>query len=110
MEWTEECKDYTSVEVHQDLDRGIIELRQPKYWEELGKQYSQYGVKAPFKTYTPLPEGYKMPESTPEEHEKAKKLPYRELVGSLMYPAVMTKLEIRFAVSQLARFMTNWTE
>ena len=51
-----------------------------------------------------------MPESTPEEHEKAKKLPYRELVGSLMYPAVMSKLEIRFAVSQLARFMTNWTE
>ena len=110
MEWTDECKDYTSVEVHQDLDRGIIELRQSKYWDELGKQYSQYGVKPPFKTYVPLPDGFKMPESTPEGHEKAKKLPYRELVGSLMYPAVMTKLEIRYAVSQLARFMTNWTE
>ena len=110
MEWTDECKDYTSVEVHQDLDRGIVELRQSKYWDELGKQYSQYGVKPPFKTYVPLPDGFKMPESTPEGHEKAKKLPYRELVGSLMYPAVMTKLEIRYAVSQLARFMTNWTE
>jgi len=26
-----------------------------------------------------------------------------------MYPAVMTKLEMRYAISQLGRFMSNWT-
>ena len=50
-----------------------------------------------------------MPDSTPALHEAAKHLPYRELVGSLMYPAVMTKLEMRYAISQLGRFMSNWT-
>ena len=109
MEWQGVCKDYTSVEVSQDLDLGIVELRQPTYWEQLGKQYSQYGVKPPFKTFTPLPDGIKMPDSTPALHEAAKHLPYRELVGSLMYPAVMTKLEMRYAISQLGRFMSNWT-
>ena len=47
MEWQGFCKDYTSVEVSQDLERGIVELRQPTYWEQLGKQYSQYGVSRP---------------------------------------------------------------
>ena len=110
MEWQGECKDYTSVEVTQDLDRGIVELRQPTYWLELSKQYSQYGVIPPYKTYIPLPDKCIMPETTPELHEAAKHLPYRELVGSLMYPAVMTKLELRYAISQLGRFMSNWTE
>ena len=37
MEWQGVCKDYTLVEVSQDLDKNIVELRQPTYWEQLGK-------------------------------------------------------------------------
>ena len=50
-----------------------------------------------------------MPESTESDHDKAKHLPYMELVGSMLYAAVQTKLEMRYALSQLGRFLSNWT-
>ena len=48
-----------------------------------------------------------------EELQYADKLPYRELVGSLMYAATCTRPDTMFAVSVLSRFLdchaiTHW--
>jgi hypothetical protein len=39
-----------------------------------------------------------------------KKVPYQEAIGSLMYTAVATRLDIAFAVSTLSQFLDNLGE
>jgi hypothetical protein len=47
---------------------------------------------------------------TPEEHEKAKHLPYRELVGTLLWFACGLRSDILCAVCTLCQFSACWTE
>jgi hypothetical protein len=49
-----------------------------------------------------------MSPKTKSEADDAAKLPYRELVGKLMYLATCTRPDIAFAVRELARFMSNY--
>ena len=60
---------------------------------------------------TPLPEGHNlskdMAPKNPEEVALMKNIPYRQLVGALMYLAVATRPDISYAVGVLARFSAN---
>jgi Reverse transcriptase (RNA-dependent DNA polymerase). len=49
------------------------------------------------------------PKTEAEERETAK-LPYKELVGKVMYLATCTRPDIAFTVRELARFMSNYGE
>ena len=49
-------------------------------------------------------------ESTPEEIEAAKHLPYLQAVGLLSYPASQCKFEIRYAVSLVGSKRSGWTQ
>lgn len=42
------------------------------------------------------------------EQKEVKSLPFRELVGSLMYLPVTSRTGIMFAVARLARFLANY--
>ena len=60
---------------------------------------------------TPLPTGTvltsdKCPQ-TDDERQKMKNVPYRELIGSLLYLANTTRPDISFAVGMLSRYMEN---
>jgi hypothetical protein len=46
--------------------------------------------------------------TTPEEREEADALPYRALIGSLMYLMISTRPDIACALIQLSRFLQNW--
>ena len=97
-----------SIEVTQDLDKGITELNQPKYWEALRVRFRKY-LPERFNVKVPLPEGTVTVKGTEEEHRQAEQFPYAELVGAMAYPAAHTKLEMRYTVSVLSRYMGNWT-
>ena len=109
MEWGE-LDDYTSVQFTQDVDLGLCELNMPKYWEQLAIEFEVDVDKC--KVFVPLPLNCQFEESTPELHQAAvdKGLKYLELVGSLIYPACVCKLEIKHAVSLLGSHMHNYTE
>ena len=94
----------------QCADRGICELSQPKYWEQLAREFN-IDIDT-CQEFVPLPTSCEFEESTPEKHEAAKKkgVKYLELVGALIYPATMCKLEIKHAVSLLGSHMHNYTE
>ena len=46
--------------------------------------------------------------TTPEEREEADALPYRSLIGSLMYLMISTRPDIACPLIQLSRFLQNW--
>lgn len=55
----------------------------------------------------------KMQKGTEAEHVLAKtpkNLSYRELTGSLQYPATMTRADISWAVNKLSSYDSCWTE
>ena len=60
---------------------------------------------------TPMEEGIKlsvaMSPRTPEEKLGMRAIPYRELVGKLLYLAIATRPDISFAVGVLCRFVEN---
>ena len=56
---------------------------------------------------TPSSPKTKHTETTIEGDETAKNLPYRELVGSLMYLALATRPDIAHTVSSLSQFNEN---
>jgi hypothetical protein len=107
MVFKRECTDFISIEIKQDLVRGVTELTQAKYWLGAAVRYKEY-LALPNRVRSSLPEGTKLVPATAEEHELAKHLPYRELVGTMAFPSCHTKLEIRYAISQLSAHMQRW--
>ena len=98
VNWQVSAREFISMQIKQDTDRGYCELTQEKYWEAAGKRFNKY-LPAAYSKHIPVPPKTELKEATDEEFEAAKDLPYRELVGTLNYPAQMTKFEIQFAIS-----------
>jgi hypothetical protein len=95
--------------VKQDLEAQTLEVAQAQYFVAAGKKFAdgieKYGTTR--KIETPLPEGFKMAEPTPEEIEEGAKagLKLRDLVGTLAYPSAYTRLDIRREVAELSRYL-----
>ena len=100
--------DFVSIEVKQDLERGTTELTQTKYWMALKRRFSKF-LPEVFQTRVPMPGGTTLSPPAEGEHEEAKNLPYAELVGAMNFAACHTKRELRYYVSILSRYMSNWT-
>ena len=104
----ERCTDFIGIEVNQMLDKGVTMVTQSKYWVMAAERFREY-LRPPFRVRTPLPENVDLTRKPSErEIEEAKHLPYRQLLGCIAYPSCHTKLEIRFAVSCLSRYMQGW--
>ena len=57
---------------------------------------------------TPADEKVMMEQVTDEQHEEAKHLPFRQLCGTVSYPASCVKLEMRYAVSLCGTHCGKW--
>ncbi len=95
--------EFVGTDFHQDLGRGLCELKSPKYWEaallKIGK-YFEGGVKERWNPLSIYDEKIMLEEEvSDEDHEAAKHLEYRELLGIISYPASCVKLEMRYAIS-----------
>lgn len=89
-------------------NEGDIKINQEVYIQEL---LEKYGLQECRPAYTPLEPGNSISsENSPkidEERQDMKKVPYRELIGSLGYVSQCTRPDISFAVSKLAQFSSN---
>jgi hypothetical protein len=106
--FTDICKDFIGIEIHQDLVRGVTELTQSNYWVGARERFKQY-LTFPNRVRIPLPEGTIMQPPTQQEFEMAKHVPYPELIGCMAFASCHTKLEIRYAISVLSAFMRCWS-
>jgi hypothetical protein len=104
--------EFVGTDFHQNLELGLCELKSPKYWEaallKIGKYFSG-GVKERHNPLSIYDEKIMLEsEVTDEEWEEAKHLEFRELLGTVSYPASCVKLEMRYAISICGRHRTKW--
>ena len=99
---------FLGVRVLRNVD-GSFSLCQQHYIETLAERFEQLGdysgVKLPYNSTVRLTSD--MLPQTEAERKEALKLPYQELMGALNY-LLITRPEIAFNQSQLAKFMGGW--
>ena len=85
-----------------------ISLSQPSYIESI---LNDFGMADCNPAHTPMEENLKlsikMSPETPDDRTRMKSVPYRELVGKLLYLAIATRPDIAYAVGVLCRFVEN---
>lgn len=96
-------KECLGMKVDFDKDKGILTLSQTSYIDQLLKQFNMSECKV---AKTPIEPKLKL---EPDDQNK-EKLPFKNLIGSLMYLAVLTRPDIAFSVSYLSQFNNSYSE
>lgn len=85
-----------------------MKLSQKLYIEKL---LDQYNVSECRTTKTPVELGIKLSKlespSNESEKEEMKDVPYRQIIGSLMYIALATRPDILYITTKLSQFVSN---
>lgn len=105
--------DFISIEIHQDLRTNTCELKMPRYFEKAAAAFKDYFPGGPKERLVPLTaydEKLIKDEPSPEEIEKAKGLPYLQLLGVMTYPASNCKFEIKLSISKLGSRRNGWSK
>jgi hypothetical protein len=94
------------VSITRNLEDKTISLSQQAYVEQI---VSRFGLQNARTTVTPMEPGidlsFDSPAVSPTVLTPTEKTKYREMIGSLMYAAVMTRPDIAFAVSTLSQYL-----
>lgn len=109
-----EMKDLGEVDVFLGMkikcQDNSIQLNQTEYLERILKKFGMSSCKS---VKTPVESGIKLVKPQDKNYIPPIELPYRELIGSLMYLAVCSRPDISYAVSYLSQFnscydKTHW--
>jgi transposase InsO family protein len=108
-----EPKLIVGIAIHRDRAKRTISLSQTAL---IDKIILAYGQKDAISAKTPIVFGAQLVKPDPQtpldedERERLAALPYRSLVGSLMYVASGSRPDIMFAVSKLSRYLDCYRE
>lgn len=110
-----EPKEFLGITIKRDRENQTIELTQEKYINKILVRFGfdkAYPQRTPMNTVQVTNRERKMRESesdlrTLERTESKENIPYREVVGSLLYLAGATRPDISFAVNILSRHQVN---
>lgn len=99
------------IGVERDFDSQTVSLHQTGL---LDKTISQFGQQDAHPAKTPMDPGLKLrrPDHSnisAEDRSELAKLPYRSLVGCLIYLSVGTRPDITYAVQQLSQFLDSYS-
>jgi hypothetical protein len=96
------------IEIRHDCQKCTMLLLQGAYVTMILGQFSMENANA---VSMPLDPGQHLSKtqspSNPEEEEDMAEVPYRELVGSLMYAAVATRPDVSYAITNLSQFLES---
>ena len=103
-------KEFVSINMKQNIERGTLELSQEEYWVKAVERFKEFLPKGPKERTVPLTiaDAALLVEPTEEEIAAAAHLPLPQLLGVIQYPTAFTKLEMRFAISALSRNRAKW--
>jgi hypothetical protein len=94
--------------IRRDANVLYVYISQEDYIHSVAKKFNVHNARP---IYSPLPLGVDFgaisrPE-TEDEKSEAAKLPYKELIGSLMFAATVSRPDIAFSVNKLAQYSSN---
>ena len=96
------------VEIRRDRAKRTLSLSQGAYMETI---IGRFNLENANPVTTPMDPGMRLSKSqsptTEEEKDDMTNVPYRELIGSLMYAAVATCPDIAHAITALSQFLEN---
>jgi hypothetical protein len=101
-------KQILSMEIHKDRKNGKPSLSQQKYVEKIFMRFGMNTVKPiqiPLASHFNLSSG--LCPSNDEEKDYMSRVPYANVVGSLMYVMVSTRPDISHTVGLFSRYMEN---
>lgn len=99
---------FVGLEINRNRTKGETYIHQRNYIIRMLQRFQMENCKqvaTPFDFNTRL-DCSDCP-NTESEIETMKTVPYRELVGSLMFAAIVSRPDITFAVNQVSRFLNN---
>jgi hypothetical protein len=100
---------YLGIKICRDRRQGTMELSMEAYIDKLGAEYKRTG--APRRFHPLDPKCLKLQLRAKNDVAPAQLTTrYQSLIGKLLYPATQLRTNIAFAVSWLARAMSNPTE
>jgi Reverse transcriptase (RNA-dependent DNA polymerase) len=98
--------------IKRDRDKGLLKISQEHYVENLLKQYNMENAH-PVSLPGPVDASNQVEEWSKSHVEDGKgdlKIPYRELLGSLMYISLISRPDISRMVNWLAKFASSYSE
>jgi hypothetical protein len=105
-------KEFVSIAIDHDLEKGTLELTQKEYWEKAVIRFKEFlpasGPKERLIPLSPTDERLISVEPTEAEIKAGEHLPYPNGLGVVQYPSNFTKMEMRYAMSVLSRHRTKW--
>jgi transposase InsO family protein len=108
-----EVRHILGIRVTRDKPSGTLTLDQGTYIESILDRFSMTNCNP---AAVPMTPGFKTPktDASPDETAHMESVPYRQLIGSLLYAATCTRPDIAFAVSYLSRYLSaprscHWT-
>jgi hypothetical protein len=105
--------EFVSIETHQDLERGLTELKMPSHWFKALGGVKDFFPKGPAERDMPISERDEKllgVDATVDDVAKAKHLPFCQLLGVMSHGASSCKFEMKHAVSKLGSRRNGWSE
>lgn len=99
-----EPKVFIGVQIERDRVRKEIKISQRNYIESVIKKFNLENSSAE----VPMNPSIELRKPTETRETTENGIPFRELIGCLMYISVQTRPDIAYAVSKLARYFTNY--
>ena len=102
-------KQLLGMGIYHDKDRNIIYISQQQYITSLVKLFQKYGI-SEFRTPMDERQHYsksQMPKAGSAEALQMATLPYRELIGSLLWVSNGTRPDVTYPVNTLTKFTSN---
>jgi hypothetical protein len=103
-----EVTHFLQIEVSRNRSTRTISLSQRQYVVNLLDKYAEH---VPFAAGIPMKVGLKLPAEGPatgsSEHQAMASIPYRQVVGQLVYLSRTTWLDISQAVGVICRYLHN---
>src|SRR5260370_27604502 len=93
------------IHIHHDIQNGTLFIEQLQY---LKGALLHYGMAGCTPVSTPLPPNSQFQPATPDKHAEVSSYPYLKAIGSLMYAAMGTHLDISYTIQSLMPFASNF--
>lgn len=94
------------LEIDYQKEKGVLKISQKKYTQEILKKFNMEDSKP---VVTPFDLNLKF-EDEFQVKEEFQNLPYRKLIGSLMYLTMGTRVDITYAVNYLSQFNSKYSD